>query len=63
MSASKTITIIGLSLIFLYIVTQILKFYGIGSDSYGIYLGFIAFMLLSMIVLPNSDATLKYTSQ
>jgi hypothetical protein len=41
---------------------QILNFYGIGQESYGIYLGFFLFMLLSMAVLPNQDITLKYTS-
>jgi len=59
MPFGKTITIICVSLIFLYIITQILNFYGIGQDSYGIYLGFFAFMLLSMAILPNSDETLK----
>ena len=60
MSVGKTITIIGISLIFLYIVTQILNFYGIGTESYGIYLGFIGFILLSIVILPNKDSTLKY---
>jgi hypothetical protein len=63
MPLGKTITIIGISLIFIYIITQILNFYGIGTESYGIYLGFLAFMLLSMIVLPNTDSTVKYTSE
>lgn len=60
MSFGKTITVIGIFLIFLYIVTQILNFYGIGTESYGIYLGFIAFILLSIVILPNKDSTLKY---
>jgi hypothetical protein len=62
MSFGKTITIIGFSLLFIYIVTQILNFYGIGQESYGIYLGFFLFMLLSMAVLPKQDKTLKYTN-
>jgi hypothetical protein len=62
MSFGKTITIIGFSLLFIYIITQILNFYGIGQDSYGIYLGFFLFMLLSMAVLPKQDKTLKYTN-
>jgi hypothetical protein len=62
MSFGKTITIIGVSLLFLYILMQILNFYGIGQESYGIYLGFFLFMLLSIAILPNQDITLKYTT-
>lgn len=63
MSFGKTITIIGFSLLFLYILMQILNFYGMGQESYGIYLGFFLFMLLSIAVLPNQDITLKYTNE
>lgn len=41
---------------------QILNFYGIGQESYGIYLGFFLFMLLSIAILPNEDIALKYSS-
>jgi len=58
MSAGKIISIIGFSLIFLYVITQILSFYGIGSDVYGTYIGFYLFLLLSIIILPNSYQTL-----
>lgn len=63
MSFGKTITIIGVSMVFLYILMQILKFYGIEENSYGIYLAFFLFMLLSMAILPSQDITLKYTSE
>jgi len=62
MSFGKTLTIIGFSLLFLYILMQILNFYGIGQESYGIYLGFFLFMLLSIAILPNEDIALKYSS-
>jgi hypothetical protein len=58
MSAGKIISIIGFSIIFLYVIVQILTFYGIGSDAYGTYIGFYLFLLLSMIILPNSYQTL-----
>jgi len=58
--SSKIITIIGISLLFFYCLVQILNFYGIGTEYYGIYLGFLAFMLLSIIVLPNTYSTIKY---
>ena len=34
------ITLIGLSIVFFYSLTQILKFYGVGEDVYGIYILF-----------------------
>jgi hypothetical protein len=47
------ITLIGLSIVFFYSMIQILKFYGIGEDVYGIYLLFYAFLVISILILPN----------
>lgn len=58
MALGKTISIVGFSVIFIYIIVQILTFYGIGSDKYGTYIGFYAFLLLSTIVLPHDYPTL-----
>jgi len=59
MSAGKITTIIGFSLIFLYVIIQILTFYGVSPDEYGTYIGFYLFLLLSMVILPNSFTSLK----
>ncbi len=40
--------------VFLYVVLKILDFYGIGSDVYGIYIGFLIFILLSIVILPHT---------
>ena len=47
------ITLLGVSLIFFYSLTQILKFYGVGEEVYGYYLIFYAFIFLSILILPN----------
>lgn len=47
------ITLIGLSIILFYSITQILKFYGIGEDIYGVYILFYMFIILCMLVLPK----------
>jgi hypothetical protein len=47
------ITLIGLSILFFYSLTQILTFYGIGQDTYGIYILFYIFIILCILVLPN----------
>jgi len=53
--AINNITLLGISLIFFYSVSQILKFYGVGEEVYGYYLIFYAFMLLSILILPNES--------
>ena len=47
------ITLIGLSIIFFYIVTQLLKFYGISEHVYGVYILFYIFIVLCILILPN----------
>ena len=49
----NVITLLGVSIIFFYSLTQILKFYGVGEDVYGVYVLFYIFILLSVIILPN----------
>ena len=49
----NAITLIGISIIFFYSLTQILKFYGVGEDVYGVYLLFYIFIIISILVLPN----------
>jgi hypothetical protein len=47
------ITLVGLSIIFFYSLSQILNFYGIGEDVYGIYILFYVFILFCIMILPN----------
>ena len=47
------ITLIGLSLLFFYSITQILNFYGVSESTYGIYLLFYIFIVISILILPN----------
>jgi hypothetical protein len=54
MSPATLISLIGISVIFMYIIIQILNFYGVSSDSYGIYVVFYVFLLLSIVILPNT---------
>jgi hypothetical protein len=54
MSFNNIITILGVSTIFFYSIIQILKFYGVGEEVYGYYLIFYAFMIISIIILPNN---------
>jgi|UniRef100_A0A6C0IHY0 hypothetical protein len=53
----NVITFIGLSIIFFYSLTQILNFFGVSQEIYGIYLLFYIFMATSVIVLPNNYPT------
>jgi hypothetical protein len=47
------ITLIGLSIVFFYSLTQILKFYGIDESVYGAYILFYIFIIICILVLPN----------
>ena len=47
------ITLLGISAIIIYCSIQILQFYGVGSDVYGIYMYFYIFIILSLFILPN----------
>ena len=49
------ITLIGLSLIFFYSLTSILKFYGINEYEYGSYVLFYMMIVVFILVLPNDN--------
>jgi hypothetical protein len=51
----NSITLIGLSIIFFYSITQVLNFYGIGQDVYGVYILFYIFIILCILILPNNE--------
>jgi hypothetical protein len=49
----NTITLLGFTLIFFYCLSQILSFYGIGPEVYGIYLLFYIFLIICTLILPK----------
>ena len=49
----NSITLIGLTIIFFYSITQILNFYGISQDNYAVYILFYIFLILCILILPN----------
>ena len=53
----NTITLLGVSIIFFYSLTQILKFYGVGEDVYGVYILFYIMIIISILVLPSEYPT------
>ena len=53
MSISYTITLLGISILIFYSLIQIFTFFGISQDTYGVYLLFYVFLILSIIILPN----------
>ena len=54
MDTGKIISLVGFSIIFIYIIIQILKFYSVDTNVYGVYITFYLFILLSTMVLPMS---------
>ena len=55
---ASIITALGLGLLISYSVVQLLKFYGVGIESYGFYLAFYMFLLVSAFVLPQAYSSL-----
>lgn len=53
------ITTIGFSLLFVYGLTKLLDFYGIGINVYGSYIAFYIFLLITYFVLPSDYYTLQ----
>lgn len=52
----NVITLVGFSIIFFYSLIKILDFYGVGQEVYGAYVLFYAFIILSIIILPNDNS-------
>ena len=55
-TTSNLLTILGFTIIFTYVFTKIMEFYGIGTDVYGSYVGFYLFIILSAFILPINDS-------
>ena len=53
MKTGQMITLIGFSILIMYALSQLLGFYGIDSNVYGVYFVFYVFIILSIMVLPN----------
>jgi len=51
-----SITMIGMTIIFFYCLTKILKFYGVDESVYGVYILFYILLCLCILVLPNEEA-------
>jgi hypothetical protein len=47
------------TVIVIYIVLQILNFYGISANVYGTYLVFFMFIVLSIFILPNNIPSIE----
>ena len=52
-SSSSVLTTLGISLLLIYGLTKIMEFYGIDVSTYGSYLAFYFFLLISYFVLPS----------
>jgi len=52
-SSTTLISLFVFSLIFTYVIVNILEFYGVGANIYGSYIGFYLFLLVSIFVLPR----------
>jgi len=54
MSSNNNITIIGIFIIIIYSVKSIAEFYGFNISTYGSYIIFYIFLLVSYLILPHN---------
>lgn len=54
----NTITLLGITIVFLYSATKIMEFYGLNTSNYGPYVLFYIFMVINILVLPNEEPKL-----
>jgi hypothetical protein len=57
MTTNNIITTLGIFILFSYGIIRILEFYGFDVSSYGVYIAFYSFLLISIFVLPNNYKT------
>ena len=57
-SSMSKITIFGLTMLIIYVTTNILNFYGVGVDKYGAYLVFYIFLIICVNTLDTDYPTL-----
>ena len=50
----SVITGMGISILALYCIPKILNFYGVTIDTYGPYLAFVIFIIISAFILPRN---------
>jgi hypothetical protein len=48
------ITIVGVSIVFIYCMIQLLNFFNINKSVYAPYILFYIIMMISVLILPNS---------
>jgi len=56
LSLTNIITYVGIGLLIIYIVIGIMNFYGVSSESFGIYIIFYIFMFVSILFLGGSQS-------
>ena len=64
MSSGSVITGLGMAVILGYALINIMNFYGVGINVYGIYLVFYIFLVITYFVLPTNNYMIsdKYKS-
>ncbi len=55
---ASIITALGLFLLITYSATQLLNFYGVSVETYGLYLVFYLFLIVSAFILPRNYSML-----
>lgn len=58
-SITSMVTTFGISILLIYGLTKIMEFYGMTVSSYGSYIAFYIFILISSYVLPRDYYSIR----
>lgn len=53
LTLTNIVTYFGVSILLIYVMIGLMKFYGVSSEDYSIYIIFYIFMFISVLILSN----------
>jgi len=56
LTLTNIVTYVGVSILLIYAVFGLMKFYGISTEDYSIYIIFYVFIFFSVLILVNSPS-------
>jgi hypothetical protein len=56
LTLTNIVTYVGVSILLIYAVIGLMKFYGVNTEDYSIYIIFYIFIFISVLILGNSPS-------
>ena len=56
LTLTNIVTYVGVSILLIYVMFGLMKFYGVTTEDYSIYIIFYIFIFISVLILGNSQS-------